>query len=369
MEQTRRIKRVLYSASFYKSGAVFCGALLFLLSQTLRFIQLLQEAITRKAAGQAPPENYTVPGIIGQVLLILLVFTIFLLINGYRHNKPVLPRAKLFFALNGLTVLWGLLFFFRNIADIFVYPEFILFLDALTLASALIAPPVLLQIADSKRDLPEDNILLLLGIGGMVFTVISLLIVAVVLRKSYSFSHLLPELGFRIATGLFAIATLQKALKLRAEYPLSEPLQPKYEPETPPMVKHKQEEDWFSEFEEQTAVMRPQKAYAPESVSGENPSEATARPRKPKNAQGTSAAAQEIAHANGEEALTRWQTQRLTRPNEFEEERWQTQRLERPPITHPYDGQPVPRKSCPDCGKRMPADFPVCPRCGRNMSK
>jgi hypothetical protein len=63
----------------------------------------------------------------------------------------------------------------------------------------------------------QEQILLYAGIGSTALSVIATLIVALVLRKSYTAFQLVRELMFRGGIILFGVAVLQKAIKLRSE--------------------------------------------------------------------------------------------------------------------------------------------------------
>lgn len=224
MSQPIKHRRRYASASYLKSGTTYYGVLLFLLAQICRFIQLFQDAAARKTAGYAPPEDYTAGGIVGKALVILLILCIFILLLRQRQGKTRMPRGNLYLLLNFLLLVWGVIFFVADIVDIIVYPEFILLVDGLCIAVALIAPPVILQLADRSRIDPDDMLLLFLGIGGVGLAIISIIIVAVVLRKSYTFWHLVPELFFRTGCGLMGVSALMKAIRLRNSLPLTEPV-------------------------------------------------------------------------------------------------------------------------------------------------
>jgi hypothetical protein len=226
MEQGYKRRRRYVSASYIKSGTVYYGVLLFLVSQGLWLIQLFQNAAERKAAGQAPPENYTPLGIAFQAFLLLFIGALFLLLIRQRTGKTHMPRGNLYLLCNFLIFVWGVIFLISDIVDIFIYPEFILLVDALVIGSTLIAPPLILQFADRSRIDPDDMLLLILGIGGIGLSVISILIIAVILGKSYTVWHLVPELCFRGGCVLFGVSTLFKAIRIRNSLPISQPVSP-----------------------------------------------------------------------------------------------------------------------------------------------
>ncbi len=111
--------------------------------------------------------------------------------------------------------------------------EFVYLLDFLTLAAAIVLPSVLYQISDRKQDIPAGNLLFASAIGSTALSVIAMLIVALVLRKSYTPFQLLRELMFRAGIILFGVAGLLKAIKLRAELPALVAAMPKSEPPPP----------------------------------------------------------------------------------------------------------------------------------------
>ncbi len=228
--QPRR-KRRFHSSGYLKSGLVYYGALLFLIARVIQFIQLFQEASMRKAAGQRLPEDFTAGGIIGRVLVIALIVWLFIMLLRQRRGKSRIAQSRRYFLLNLLIVGWGILNFVAILTDIFVYPEFILVVDALAAVATLIAPPVLLQLSDSRRIEPDDTVLLLVSVAGLAFTLVSLVIIAVVLRKSYTLWRLVPEILYRAAQGLFAAGALQRALQIRSSLPIYATAEP--EPPVP----------------------------------------------------------------------------------------------------------------------------------------
>ena len=227
MEEYRpRRKRRFHSAGYLKSGFLYYGALLFVIARILQFIQLFQEAALRKEAGQRLPEDFTAGGIIGKVLVIALILWLYVLLLRQRKGKSRIAQSRRYFLMNLLAAAWGVVNFIAILIDIFVYPEFILILDALAAVAALVAPPVLLQFSDSRRVEPDDTIFLLIGVAGLAFTAVSLIIIAVVLRKSYTLWRLVPEILYRAAQGLFSAAALQRALDIRSSLPIYAPAAP-----------------------------------------------------------------------------------------------------------------------------------------------
>ena len=291
-------------------------------------------------------------------------------------------------------VLWAGIFFISTFLDILVYPEFILILDCLSIVVCVLAPIVILLVHDLNGLPPDDNILLLLGFGGIGFSVISLVIIGVVLRASYTFWRLVPELLLRAGQMLFGIATLQKALRIRRSYPLATPV----EPEKKRVVKKaqppsRQEAGFALHLEEgvryTSRTPRPAE-YADRQYPGSAPRSDAIAGGYPTG--GHTGRVPDPEAQAGERYGTRQETARTPRPDtlqsgrperdlqntartprlEREPDAWQTGRIiiqggtGRIPTRDPGT-VPAQRQTCPYCGKRMPLGFPNCPRCGRDM--
>ncbi len=349
---------------------------MFLGSQTLRFVQLLEDAGARSAAGQAPPEDFTVGGIIWRTLMIGLLAAVCVLLGRHQSGTLRLGRTRLYLLSGLMLILWATIFFIDTTIEIFIYPEFILILDCLAVGVCVIAPIAMLVLADLNRLPPDDNILLFLGIGGIGFSIISILIIAVVLRASYTLWRLVPELLFRLGLTLFGVGTLQKALKLRASYPLVTPVrQQREEPPRKPRKRAREEkpfslqldgEDAYDDGRQYTSrTPRPQTNYD----DGRQYTSRTPRPQTDYDdgRQYTSRTPRpQTGYDDG-----RQYTSRTPRP-QTDQAMWQTGRIivqggtGRIPTQDP-GSVPAERQTCPDCGKRMPLGFPNCPRCGRGM--
>ncbi len=395
MEQDYLPRRRNYSASFFKSRAVLFGSVLLLTSQLFHFFQLLEEAGMRSEAGQAPPEDYTVMGIVARVVRIALLVASCILLSRHQSGKSRMRRNRLYLLVGTLLVLWAGIFFVSTVLDIFVYPEFILILDCLSIAACLIAPIVILLVHDFNGLPPDDTILLFLGIGGIGFSIISLVIIGVVLRASYTFWRLVPELLLRIGQGFFGIATLQKALRIRKSYPLVTTAEPERKPPVKkPTSRPKKEEGFTLHLEED--VQYTSRIPRPDPMAGQgganqstgrtpmpnapqygNPQHTSRTPR-PNSVAGQNGIGQSTGRvprpdlSQGRSPRSGGQSPPETPRLEREPDAWQTGRIiiqggtGRIPTKDPGT-VPSQRQTCPYCGKRMPLGFPNCPRCGRNM--
>ena len=411
MEQDYQPRRRNYSASFFKSRAVLFGAALLLASQLFHFFQLLEEAGMRAEAGQAPPEDYTVTGIVARVVRIALLVASCILLSRHQSGKSRMRRNRLYLLVGALLVLWAGISFVTTLLDIFVYPEFILILDCLTIAACMIAPIVILLVHDFNGLPPDDTILLFLGIGGIGFSIISLVIIGVVLRASYTFWRLVPELLLRVGQGFFGIATLQKALRIRKSYPLVTTAEPERKPPVKkPAPRPKQEEGFTLHLEEDVRYTtsrtpmpnapqygdpqytgqtpRPDASqYGNQQYTGRTPvpnapqygnPQYTSRTPRPESVAGQNGANQYTGRVprpepvQGRNPRSGGQSPPETPRLEREPDAWHTGRIiiqggtGRIPTKDPGT-VPSQRQTCPYCGKRMPLGFPNCPRCGRNM--
>jgi hypothetical protein len=107
MELPAKPKKLYQSASYVTSNAVFYGTLLFFVSRVFGFLQLFIDAYNRKKLGQAPPENFTVLGIIGSILVLGVITGAFLLLVQYRQKKLHLRRGNFYLLLNVLFCCMG----------------------------------------------------------------------------------------------------------------------------------------------------------------------------------------------------------------------------------------------------------------------
>ncbi len=236
MEQRVQPQRRYQSASYLTSGAVFYGTLLFLIARVFTLLQLFSDAVSRKKLGQAPPENFTFFGIVGSLLIIGVIALAFYLLLQNRQNRLKLKKGNFYLLLNALFAVWGIVSAIDFLVEMILFFEFVYLLDFITLIAAIVLPSVLYQLSDRKQDIPPDNLLFAAAIGATGLSVIATLIVALVLRKSYTPFQLLHELMFRAGIILFGIAGLLKAIKLRAELPALVAAMPKV---APPPVKEK----------------------------------------------------------------------------------------------------------------------------------
>jgi len=219
MERRAQAKKRYQSASYLTSGAVFYGTLLFLIARVFTLLQLFSDAYSRNKLGQAPPENFTFLGIVGSLLVIGIVGLAFYLQLQNRQKKLRMAKGNFYLLLNALFAVWGVVNAVSYLVEMILFFEFVYLLDFLSLIAALVVPSVLYQLSDRRQDIPPDNILFFTAIGATGLSVIATLIVALVLRKSYTALQLVRELMFRAGIILFGVAGLLKAVKLRAELP------------------------------------------------------------------------------------------------------------------------------------------------------
>ena len=160
MEWRAQPKKRYLSASYVTSGAVFYGTLLFLIARIFTLFQLFGDAYTRNKLEQAPPENFTVFGIVGSLLIIGVIGLAFFLLFQNRQKKLKMKRGNLYLLLNTLFIIWGTVNAISNLVDMIVFFEFVYLLDFITVIAAIIVPSVLLQLTDRRQDVPRDTALL-----------------------------------------------------------------------------------------------------------------------------------------------------------------------------------------------------------------
>ncbi|NLI53560.1 MAG: zinc-ribbon domain-containing protein [Clostridiales bacterium] len=219
MERRAQPKKRYQSASYVTSGAVFYGTLLFLIARVFSLLQLFSDAYTRKQLDQAPPENFTFFGIMGHVLILAVIGLAFYLLLQNRQGRLRMKKGNFYLLLNALFVVWGIINAVSYLVEMILFFEFVYLLDFITLIVALVVPSVLYQISDRRQDIPQDNALFASAIAATGLSVIATLIVALVLRKSYTTLQLVRELMFRAGIILFGVAGLLKIVRLRAELP------------------------------------------------------------------------------------------------------------------------------------------------------
>ncbi|NTU76985.1 MAG: zinc-ribbon domain-containing protein, partial [Alphaproteobacteria bacterium] len=275
-------KKRYHSASYLNSGAVFYGTLLFLVARIFTLLQLFSDAAARKKLDQAPPENFTFLGILWLLVVIGIIGFAFYMLLRNKQKQLRMKQGNYFLLLNALFAVWGIISAISYLVEMILFFEFVYLLDFLTLIAALVVPSVLYQISDRNQDIPQDNLLFFTSIGATVLSAIAALIVALVLRKSYTAFQLLRELLFRAGIILFGIAGLLKAIRLRAELPELVATMPK----SLPKVAEK-------------PIPKPAQKFAPK------------------------VATKKVDHKG--------------------------------------------RISCPDCGKKLPEDTRICPRCGYDI--
>ncbi|HWQ97777.1 MAG TPA: hypothetical protein VN538_06795 [Clostridia bacterium] len=219
MERRTQTKKRYQSASYLNSGAVFYGTLLFLAARIFTLFQLFSDAAARKKLEQAPPESFTFLGILWLLIVIGIIGFAFYLQLQNRQKRLRMKQGNYFLLLNSLFAVWGMISAISYLVEMILFFEFVYLLDFLTLLGALVVPSVLYQLSDRNQDIPQDNILFFTAIGSTVLSSIAALIVALVLRKSYTAFQLLRELMYRAGIILFGVAGLLKAIRLRAELP------------------------------------------------------------------------------------------------------------------------------------------------------
>ena len=239
MERRAQPKKRYLSASYITSGAVFYGTLLFLVARVFTLLQLFSDAAARKKLNQAPPENFTFLGITWILIVIGIIGIAFYLLLQNRQKKLRMKPGNFYLLLNTLFALWGLISAISYLVEMILFFEFVYLLDFLTLIGAMVVPSVLYQLSDRNQDIPPDNILFFTAIGSTALSTLAALIVALVLRKSYTTFQLVRELMFRAGIILFGVASLLKAIRLRAELPELVAAMPKVEskPEPKPILK------------------------------------------------------------------------------------------------------------------------------------
>lgn len=230
MERLSPPKKHYHSASYLTSAAVFYGTILFLVARIFTLLQLFSDAYTRKQLDQAPPERFTFFGIVGYLLVIGILGAALYLLWQSKKKKLRMKAGNLYLLLNVLFAAWGIVSAISYFFEMILFFEFVYLLDFLTLIAALVLPSILYQLSDRRQDIPPDGLLFVSSIGATALSAIALIIVALVLRKSYTAFQLLRELMFRAGIILFGVAGLLKAIRLRAELPALVAAMPKVAP-------------------------------------------------------------------------------------------------------------------------------------------
>lgn len=360
MEGFDRTKKKYHLASYYKSGALSFGALLFCASQVLRFIQLFRDAAARKAANQAPPENYTAAGITWAALIIVLIAFVCVLLLRNRKGVMRMKKSRAYLLLSVLLTLWGLYYFVTFIIEMIRNSELTLLFDIVAVGAGVIAPVLLLQTADITGDMVDDMTLLICGIGGSVLSLVSL-VVLIILRKGYANAQLLlaTEMMFRVAMTLCSLAALLKAIRIRNSYPVTveepparrerEPApKPRGNEEAPLTLRFDNVLETYGKPENRPKARAKQHVESLLSFAEEDFLDET--PARPTGVSGATSRTPRPAPA------PTWDTGRVIVQGG-------TGRI---PTQDPGYA-PSERQTCPYCGKRMPVGFPNCPRCGRDM--
>ena len=354
MERRTQTKKRYQSASFLNSGAVFYGTLLFAIARVFTLLQLFADAATRKKLEQAPPENFTFLGILWLLIVIgIMGFALYLQLQN-RQQKLRMKQGNYFLLLNALFALWGTISAISYLVEMILFFEFVYLLDFLTLIGALVVPCVLYQLSDRKQDIPQDNLLFFTAIGSTALSALAALIVALVLRKSYTAFQLLRELMFRAGIILFGIAGLLKAIRLRAELPELVASMPKAEPksEANPVFKKEQKKkkldakgrikcpDCGKKLPDGTKIC-PRCGFdidSPDLFGDDDDFDVDPEP------------AREAPQPEPEENRDGWETEQ----DVFEE----TEAMPAPTRLE------LPKDICPRCKKKKPPFLSTCPHCG-----
>jgi predicted amidophosphoribosyltransferase len=344
MERRAKSKKVYQSAGYVTSHAVFYGTLLFFIARVFSFFQLFVDAYNRHKLGQAPPENFTVLGVLGSFFMLLVITAAFLLLIQYRRKRLRIRRGNLYLLLNALFVVWGLIPAIRYFINMLLFFEFVYMLDVLSLAAALVVPSVLLQLSDRLQEPPHEAALLYSSIGATMLSVASALIVTLVLRKSYTSFQLVRELMFRGGIILFGVAGLQKALRLRVE-PLNvyaaKPAAEKPKPVKPEKPEPKPDPSGRIECPDCGKKLKPGTQVCPRCGFDMN----------------TPSLFDDDDERNDELLSEEAQDEpAVTEEGPTEEPA--------PPEPQPEPKPPVKNDICPRCGKKIPPFLSTCPHCG-----
>ena len=381
MEQPAKHGKTYHSAGYLTSALVYYGTLLFLLSRVLGLIVLFSEAIARKRDSQALPEQFTVLGIVGILLVIGVAAAAFVLLFRLRRRLSSMRRGVLYLFLNLLLTAWGLIHAVNHLIEMVLFFEFLNLFDLLALAGGLILPSVLLQFADSRKRAPNDTALLAGAAVALVSGIVSTLIIVVLaFRKSYTTFPLLRDLLFHAAILLFGAAGLKKALKLRAGLILLAPAAPASAPE------HRECPDCGKRVPLKLDVC-PRCGYALSKASlfsDDEPDDAPGPlPAAPEPAKAAAAEAEQkpaparVVISDGTAACARCE-RRIPRglatcpfcgyfpgdPAEPEPPKTPAPDAGRDAASTAYVPRAEERPLCPSCGKRIPGGLATCPFCG-----
>lgn len=377
-------RKKFYQADFLKRPALQIASLLFLAFQVVRLIRLFSDAIQYKKINQVTPEGFTLPAVAGALILIGLTAWLFLILLRQRRGISVLRRGNRFLLLDLLLSVYGLIRAIQQLVRFFQNFELLFLIDVLAIAGGLIAPAVILFLADRQRIPPGDVLLLIVGAGTMGLSLLGFIMLAISIGKDYTVAHALPELAFRAALLLAGLATLRTALKLHAELPIDMPL-PKAKPEKPKPEKKKRElhlklfdnlpgyddeepelalfdeepeEDYDEPLAEEDFAEDGEPAYEPEPAAARAPVDDDGRTACLNCGRRFPAYLGVCPYCGT--GLDGSPPPRRAKP--APEPVPAPARAPRP-RTDADDG----RITCPDCGKRFPSYLGVCPRCGRDM--
>ncbi len=353
MERLAQPKKRYQSASFLTSGAVFYGTVLFLAARVFRLLQLFSDAYTRNRLDQAPPENFTFFGIVGSLLIIGVIGLAFYLQLMHRRGRLRMKQGNYYLLLNALFVVWGVVNAVSYLVEMILFFEFVYLLDFVTLITALVVPCVLYQLSDRRQDIPPDNALLASAIAATGLSVIAMLIVALVLRKSYTSMQLLRELMFRAGIILFGAAGLLKAVRLRAELPELVAAMPKLsqqQPKEKPKPKSKKKPDPRGRVE------------CPDCGKKLNP-DVRICPRCGYDLDTPDLFGDDEDDLEPDDGLE--ETYEDAFEDDFDEEKPGFElELEEEPTPAVPERQELPKDICPRCGRKKPPFLTTCPHCG-----
>ena len=353
MDRYATAKRRGYAGSYYRSGALFFGALLFSLSQLLGFIQLFRDAAARKSANQRPPEDFTAGGITRYAIVLAVVLLVTFLVWRYRKGRLRMRKQSALLLTALLLTAWSVYEIVQFVSDL----ELTQLLPAFGVAVGVAAPVVLLAVSDIRAERPNDAALLILGVVGMLLAA-GAFAVLLLLRAGYegSQTRLTSELMLRGGMALFSFAALQKALQLRDTYPA-------VTRETPAVKRREAPDEPPRRREREDAPPR----------RAETAQEVTARMKIPREALREETRSLRLFAEEGFDDEDSAPAPYARAGHAFNvTPTWDTGRIivqggtGRLPTQDP-GRVPSERQTCPDCGKRMPLGFPNCPRCGRSM--
>ena len=300
------------------------AAFMFLLFQVMKLIRLFSDAVKHKAEAGVVPEGFTLAAVAGALAMIGISAWLFLILYRQKRELCLIRSGNRFLLLGSLLLVYGVVRAIRQTVLYFQNFEFLFLVDILAFIGGLIAPSVILYMADRNRIPPGDVLLLFIGVGTTGFAILGFIMVAISIGKDYNIMQALPELAFRAALMLCGFSAIRTALKLRADIPLTVPLPDEPMTEKPPKKQEKRSRGLRLPFLDLDELP---------GFDGEEP---------------------ELLLFDDEEEETG--------PDEdaFEAAAPPSLPSDAPRFTILGDG----RLRCPDCLMRFPANLGVCPRCG-----